>query len=300
MLKRMNCRPALCISIVLSIPLLAVQSMTLAGTAFAQAATAPVPAQPESAQDLVARLTPQQNQLFEDAKAAHRAHRYSDASASFKLLLGQLPGDPILSKYASNTAINAGDVTFALNTVKPVAQADPNDWQAAALLTRACAESGDTSCRDSGIAHMLELHSRGITPSGMQDYVVEEVKVGENTLQIWASLEPWGYYKVYDTGRAMDKAGNLYLTLSIESSDFDQPSFANNHPKEAAQGLRGFSLDAYRETGLNSAAQRTQTHYTYKFLVGQPPHDTVHQEFISVVNGKTAPISSRSNLVVPQ
>jgi predicted Zn-dependent protease len=182
---------------------------------------------------------PQQNQLFEDAKAAHRAHRYSDALASFKLLLGQLPGAPILSKYASNTAINAGDVTFALNTVKPVAQADPNDRQAAALLTRACAESGDTSCRDSGIAHMLELHSRGITPSGMQDYVVEEVKVGENTLQIWASLEPWGYYKVYDTGRAMDKAGNLY-------------------------------------------------------------HDTVRQEFISVVNGKTAPISSRSNLVVPQ
>ena len=98
----------------------------------------------------------------------------------------------------------------------------------------------------------------------------------------------------------MDKAGNLYLTLSIESRDFDQPSFAKNHPKEAAQGLRGFSLDAYRETGLNSAGQRTQTHYTYKFLVGQPSYDTVRQEFISVVNGKTAPISSRSNLVVTQ
>ena len=75
--------------------------------------------------------------------------------------------------------------------------------------------------------------------------------------------------------------------------------FEIEHPKEAAQGMRSFLLDAYRETGLNGNGQRTQTHYTYKFLVGQPSYDAVREAFLDIANGKTKPMSSRSNLVVP-
>lgn len=84
----------------------------------------------------------------------------------------------------------------ALNTIEPLAQTDADDWQAAALLTRACAESGDTSCRDSGIARMMDLHHRGITPPSMHQYVVERVQANGNILIIRISLEPWGYFKV--------------------------------------------------------------------------------------------------------
>jgi hypothetical protein len=65
-------------------------------------------------------------------------------------------------------------------------------------------------------------------------------------------------------------------------------------------GLREFTLDAYQETGLNQSGQRTQTHYTYKFFVGQPSYDAVREEFLNVANGKTPPISSRTGLVVPK
>jgi hypothetical protein len=75
--------------------------------------------------------------------------------------------------------------------------------------------------------------------------------------------------------------------------------FAKEHPKEASEGIRRFSLDAYRDTGLKSAGQRTQTHYTFQFFVGQPSYDTAREEFIKIATGKAAPISSRSNLVVP-
>jgi hypothetical protein len=64
-------------------------------------------------------------------------------------------------------------------------------------------------------------------------------------------------------------------------------------------GLRRFSLDAYREMGLNSQGQRTQTHYTYEFFVGQPSYDKVREAFINVVNEKSKPISSRTGLTVP-
>jgi hypothetical protein len=85
----------------------------------------------------------------------------------------------------------------------------------------------------------------------------------------------------------------------VESADADQPAFVKEHPKEASQGLRQFSLDAYRETGLNSSGQRTQTHYTFQFFVGRPSYETVRDAFISVATGKATATSSRSNLIVP-
>jgi len=262
------------------------------------AQTTPPAARRESIQDLVARLTPEQSQQFENAKTAYRKHQYADSLAIFKELLKQFPGDSILLKFASESALNNGDNEFALSALKPITTADPDDWQAAAMLTRAYAQSGDKAGRDAGMAHMIDLHSRGVTPQSLDEYVVETVKAGANTLTINSSLVPWGYYKVYAYGKATDAEGKLFLSISLESNDFDQPGFAKEHPDEAAKGARQFSLDAYRETGLNSDGKRTQTHYTFKFFVGQPSYETIREEFLKVVNGEIKPSSSRSGLVV--
>src|SRR5690349_16428786 len=189
-------------SVILLIPILAVFFMKLPHVGFAQTNRS---AGSETVQDLISRLTPEQKQLFDQAMMAFNAQRYPDALAFYKQMLTQLRGDPVISKFAAEAALNAGDLSFAMTVLKPLAAADPNDWQAAALLTRACAESGDTTCRDSGIAHMMDLRRRGITPPSMQQYTLERVKAGENTLLIRTSLEPWGYYKIYDLGQVSDK-----------------------------------------------------------------------------------------------
>jgi hypothetical protein len=281
------------------VALFAVLSMISPAVAFAQANPASPVSPRESIGDLVTRLSPQQKQQFDEAGKSFSGQHYADALAIYKRLLNELPGDAVLSKFASEAALYAGDTSFALSTLKPLAQADPDDWQAAALLTRACAESADISCRDSGMAHMLDLHRRGITPPRMQRYIVERVKVGENILLIWMSLEPWGPYKVYALGQVFDGEGKIFLRATVESSDFDQPIFAKQHPEEASKGMRSFSLDGYRETGLNSNGQRTQTHSTYKFFVGQPSYETVREEFVKIASGKAMPQSGRTNLVVP-
>ena len=258
----------------------------------------PVPASPhfESQQDLTAKLTAQQKQQFEDAGKAFSGKHNSEALALYKSLLSGLPGDLLLSKFAAESALNTNDTGFALNTIKPVAQANPDDWQAAALLTRACAETGDKACRDSGIAHMLELHKRGITPPRLQQYVVEQVHADGHSLLIYTSLEPWGHYHVYNYAQIFNEAGQLFLRVTLESDDFDQPAFAKEHPAEAAAGLRAFSLDGYRDTGLNSNGQHTETHYTFKLLDRQPPYDTVRDAFLDIAKGDTKPVSSRTNI----
>lgn len=278
--------------------LFAVVSFFFQPATYAQTAPAAAAHQRETTQDLIAKLTPQQKQHFDEAGKAYNEARFADSLALHQLLLKDFPGDPILLKFASEDALNSGDVAFAMKALKPLAQADPDDWQAAAMLTRACAESGDTPCRDAGIVHMLDLHQRGITPPSLQQYVVESVKVGENTMAISTSLVRWGYYKVSAIGRVTDSAGKRFLSITLESNDFDQPGFAKTHPDEAAKGVRSFSLDAYRETGLNDKGQRTQTHFTYKFFEGQPSYATIREEFLNVANGKTSPVSSTSGLIV--
>jgi hypothetical protein len=258
------------------------------------------PASPrESPQDLLTRLLPQQKQQFEEAERLFNGKSYAEALTIYKGLLSELPGDAILSKFVSEAALNVGDVSFALNAIKPVAQADPDDWQASALLTRACAESGDAASRDAGIAHMLDLHRRGITPRGLQQYILERLKVGENMLVVRTSLEPWGPYKVYALGQVIDSQGRIFQRVTLESNDADQPLFAKDYPEEASKGVRRFSLDGYRNTGMNSEGKQTQAHMTYKFFVGQPTYDVIREEFVKVASGKATALGDRTNLVVP-
>ncbi len=254
----------------------------------------------ETGEELEARLTVAQRQQFDAAKKAQVAQQYAEALAGFKALLQDLPGDPLLTKWASDAALEMGDSAYALGVLKPLVLANFEDWQAVAMLARAAAESGDKQTRDAAMMNMVMLRQHALTPPNMTQYLLERMKVGENVMTIRCSLVPWGPYKVYFVGHVADAKGVTFLHISLESSDADQALFAKQHAKEAAAGLREFTLDAYRETGLNQAGQPTQTHFTYKFFIGQPPYDTVREEFLNVANGKASPISSRTGLIVPQ
>ena len=72
--------------------------------------------------------------LFEAAKKAQLAKHYADASASFKALLQDLPGDALLTKWSADAALELGDSAYALGVLKPVVmsnfadEADLDDW----------------------------------------------------------------------------------------------------------------------------------------------------------------------------
>jgi len=261
---------------------------------------APTPtAAMETLQELRDRISAAQRQQLDDAMAAFQAQRYAEALEVLKQLRDRHPRDPVLAKFASEASLNIGDPAYSLAALTPMVQIAPNDWQAVGLLARACAESGDIACRDAQMSHMLDLYRQGLTPTGMNDYPVEHIAVGASTLIVFSSLEPFTRYKIYALGKVNNPDGKLTLTMTIESNDSDQPGFAKEHPQEAAQGMRLFSLDAYAETGLNQAGQRTQTHYTFQFFNGQPTYDVIRESFIKIASGKASPLSSRSGLIVP-
>lgn len=271
-----------------------------APTACVAQTASPAPAKHiETTPELYARLSPTQQQQFQEAGRDVGAKQYAEALVVLKGLLQELPGDPTLSKFAADAALHIGDDKFARDILQPVAQANPDDWQAVSMLTRDYAELGDKANRDAGIAHMLDLHKRGLTPPNKQDYIVERVQLGDGSVTIYTSLEPFSMYKVHNVGEIFGKDGQKLLMATIESSDDDQVLFAKQHPKEAAAGLREFSLDAYRDTGVAANGKPTQTHYTFKFFVGQPDYETVRQSFLDIAAGKIKPVSSRDNLTTP-
>jgi tetratricopeptide (TPR) repeat protein len=211
-----------------------------------QAGTA-TPPHVESPQELLSRLTPEQKQQFDAAARAFGGQRYAEALKGFQELLKQVPGDAVLSKFEAEAALNVGDLQFAMRAIQPVAEATQDDWQAAALLARVAAEKRDAKMRDAAMAHMLDLHRRGLTPPNMNRYILERIKADVNTVLIWASLEPWGPYRVYYLGQVFNAEGKIYLRTTVESNDGDQPEFAREHPKEAAAGVRGFRLMRIRK-----------------------------------------------------
>ncbi len=273
--------------------------LTVATAAPSQSTPTQPSSQIESTQDLIGRLTQQQREQYDQAGEAFNSQRYAEAVKIYALLLKDFPADPVLSKFSAEASLNAGDTAIALSILKPIAQARPDDWQAAVLLTRACAEAGDKTCRDAGITHMVDLHKRNLTPPHMQQYVVERIGVGQKTLVINTSLEPWGHYHVFNYAQIYDESGHLQLRVTVESDDADQALFAKQHPKEASAGLRSFSLDGYEDAGMNKQQQRTEVHYTFNFFVGQPSYDIVREAFINIANGDTLPTSSRVNVIGP-
>src|ERR1700733_11890259 len=131
----------------------------------------------ETRQDLLAHVTPAEAQQFGEADKAYAAHQFSEALAQFKALEKELPDDPLVPKLAASAALQSGDTVVAIEQLRPIAQASPDDWQAAAVLTQAYAESGDKANRDAGMAHMQDLYQRGLTPPNLKQYTVERVRL---------------------------------------------------------------------------------------------------------------------------
>ncbi len=216
------------------------------------------------------------------AGKSFNATKFADALSLLKPLAASHPKDTYLARLAAEAAVNTGDIQYAAAEIDPVVDQNPKNWEAVALQTRIYAESGNTAQRDAGMSHMADLYKSGVIPAATQQYLLERIHLDGKEMMIWHSLVPWGPYLVHDFARVFDSQGNLLMRITLESSDFDQPIFAQQHPKEAAAGMRVFSYDAYTP----------KMHFTYGFVNGQPAYSDVHARFVDIASGKASPMSS--------
>ena len=251
-----------------------------------------------NASDALSMFTPAQRSAFVTASKQFAAQHYAEALAGLKPLLAAAPpnslAQALLAKYTAEAALNPGDRPLTFSLLKPLEAADPNDWQVRSLLARAYAEAGDKPQRDSELAAVVALHkAQPDSQLGKMTQILLEHDTLTNggSVSIWYSLEPWGRYKTYVYSRIFDKDGNQTLRVTLESSDFDQPAWAKNHPDLAAKGQRMFSMDGYGPDQKLPNGDLTQTHMTFGFFDGEPAYDTTRDRIIKIAEGRQAPIS---------
>jgi hypothetical protein len=256
--------------------------------------------------DFTAQFTPAQHEKYNAALQLFQAERYAEAYPIFGTLLPQLQpgtaGHIQVAKLAAESAINTGDRSFALDSLKPLEAADANDWQAAGLLARVYAETGQKQQRDAEIAHLVDLHQRAVSPQigKLQQFLLERIPIANGSIRIWYSLEPWGNYKTYIYSRVYDQTGQQVFRVSLESGDFDQPLFAKQHPDWAAKGMRLFSLDGYGQPQKTPNGGATFTHMTFGFFDGQPSYDIVRERIIQIAEGRVKPMSTTEKTTAPK
>ncbi len=242
-------------------------------------------------------MTPEQQKLAQQANQDFMAGSWVAALAEFKALQIELPNDERIPKFVAEAAINTGDRAQALAILLPIERAKPDDWQASSLLARVYAEERKDADRDAELAKLTKLHADKADAqiAKLNQILLERDVTAKGSVRIWYSLEPWGRYKTYVFSRVYDAEGKETSEVTLESSDFDQPMYAKEHPKEAAAGSRRFSMDGYgRATQPNGAV--SQTHATYGFYDGQPAYDAVRDKILSIAGGGGHPMSTSTGL----
>jgi hypothetical protein len=205
-----------------------------------------------------------------------------------------------LTRFTAEVAINSGDAAYALGLLKPVVVAKPENWQELMLMARAYAQSQDAASRDAALATLMELHASGQHPklNEVQVFLIERIALPDGHIDVYYSLVPWSRYQIYEMARVFNSTGQQVQRITLESNDFDQPLWAQHHLKEAAQGMRMFSMDAYTEQFAPDGTH-TQTHVTLGFFDGRPSYDTVRGKMVGTVSGKAAPLSKTSGIPMP-
>lgn len=246
-------------------------------------------------------LTTEQQTLFDSAKKDFNKHHPELALDKMKQLHAMVPEDPTITDATAETAVTAGDDTYAISLLKPWSTSHPDDWFALEWLARAYAESGDAAGRDTTIAAVLNLHQTSNDPkfSRADRFLVERVKLPSGHLDIYDAIVPFGPYHVYIVGRQMDTNNALIRQITLESGDVDQIGFAKEHPDLAAKGMRRFSIDSYSPIAAGPNGSGTQTQALFGFIDGQPSYDDTKARMLKVASGETHPMASRSGIPVP-
>lgn len=238
---------------------------------------------PQAHQDPLAELSPENRVLFDSLREAAKQGRDPDVVPIGKKLLPALqPHTPLADFVALVTATSAletGEISYALTLMKPLPDAYPEDWHAAAVLTRLYAESGDKTLRDQQIAHMLTLHKQTADPAfaKLHTFPIQKVMLRSGSAVFLYPFEPLGRHNSYLIALIYTKEDKQSYRIELESDDADQAFFKPKHP-----GERRFSIDTFWQNEANPNMPESQA--LHGFVDGVFDYDTMRDLMVKTAN----------------
>lgn len=212
--------------------------------------------------------------------AALRAGQPAQALAVFQQVLAADPHNAVADLYAATAAMEQYNGPLAVQYAEKARQFDPQSWKIHTTLVAAYAAAGMKPQRDQERAILAQLHATGAPDArAANGFLLEMFPVGPARVDAVQYFEPvgrfhtWYRFIVHQTGAAADQ--KIPREIDVQSNDFDQRSWAEAQPSQAAAGERQFQL-----TDANGTAD-------YRMFSGKPDYDAIRAMVIQILQARS-------------
>lgn len=227
--------------------------------------------------------------------AALHAGQSREALADFQQVLKADPSNAPANLYAATAALELYEGPLAVQYAENARQLDPNDWKVDTTLVAAYAAAGMKQQRDDLRAQLRALHiagNAGSTEANARDarlasgFLLEMFPVQSHgaAYQVDAIeyFEPMGELRTYYRFLVRQADGRRVWEIDVQSNDFDEQSWAQAYPAEAAAGERQFQL-----TGHGEGAQGGEV--DYRMFSGKPDYDAFRAMVVEALQSRGVP-----------
>ncbi|HEX4005419.1 MAG TPA: hypothetical protein VHX60_04545 [Acidobacteriaceae bacterium] len=267
------------------------QPLTLAASALTLLCFLP-PATP--AQTALPAPAAQPSSTVADGLAALQAGQPAQALADFQRIIAADPNNAVATLYAATAALEQYNGPLAVQYAEKARALDPQSWKVHTTLVAAYTAAGMKQQRDDERALLANLHATGAPDarkaSGFllemfQTPAAHSVPDEVNAIQYF---EPMGkfhtYYRFLVRQAATGSAAARNLgEIDVESNEFDQKSWAQAHPAQAAEGERQFQI-----TGRSADGEKD-----YRMFSGKPDYDAIRAMVVAILASSNAPTATQ-------
>jgi tetratricopeptide (TPR) repeat protein len=215
--------------------------------------------------------------------AALQSGQPAQALADFQQILQTDPNNAVATLYAATAALEQYNGSLAVQYAEKARQLDPQSWKVHTTLVAAYAAAGMKPQRDQERDVLAQLHSTG-APDARQasGFLLEMFQTGSAQVEAIQNFAPMGKFHTYYRFLVRQAATHNSEEIDVESNDFDQRSWAQAHPTQAAGGERQFQL-----TGRSKAGETDN-----RMFSGKLDYDTIRAMVVAILQSQTPPPAS--------
>lgn len=215
---------------------------------------------------------------------ALQSNQPREALADFQQALQSDPQNAAATLLASTAALELYQGPLAVQYAEKARQLDPQSWKIHTTLVAAYSAAGMKQQRDQERALLRQLHVTG-APDARQatGFLLEMFPVGQptgspaavaNRVDVVEYFEPMGKFHTWYRFLVRQPDGRRIWEIDVQSNDFDERSWAQAHPAQAAAGQRQFQLTGHGDDGKE---------VDYRMFSGQPDYDTIRAMVVSIL-----------------
>lgn len=227
------------------------------------------------------------------ALAALRSGQNAQALAAFQRILAANPASAAANLYAAAAALELYNGPLAVQYAEKARRLDPHDWKVDTTLVAAYAAAGDRQQRDALREQLRRLHSSAGPADAdarlASGFLLEMFPVAYRpasgapaTYHVDAIeyFQPMGELRTYYRFLVRRGAGPRIWEIDVQSDRFDEASWAQAHPADAASGMRQFQLNGHS----GSAPQ-----VDYRMMTGKDDYDAFRARVVHILETQPVP-----------